>query len=132
MLHLVSYYTMLPLLLTAALAAATGSQVALAQSSTTAAPDVLASNYIIASNHNVTTASLKVCTQDTSRQNATAPNLYGLMFEDIDHSGDGGIYAELLVNRAFQGELLYRELGLTSQAALSMPMTTLSSRTAPA
>lgn len=25
------------------------------------------------------------------------------MFEDISHSGDGGIYGELLVNRAFQG-----------------------------
>jgi alpha-N-arabinofuranosidase len=25
------------------------------------------------------------------------------MFEDINHSGDGGIYAELLTNRAFQG-----------------------------
>jgi alpha-N-arabinofuranosidase len=26
------------------------------------------------------------------------------MFEDINHSGDGGIYAELLMNRAFQGK----------------------------
>jgi alpha-L-arabinofuranosidase len=25
------------------------------------------------------------------------------MFEDINHSGDGGIYGELLTNRAFQG-----------------------------
>jgi alpha-N-arabinofuranosidase len=29
--------------------------------------------------------------------------MYGLMFEDINHSGDGGIYAELINNRAFQG-----------------------------
>ncbi|KAF2492145.1 putative vacuolar segregation protein [Lophium mytilinum] len=29
--------------------------------------------------------------------------LYGLMFEDISHSGDGGLYAELITNRAFQG-----------------------------
>ncbi|KAI0937590.1 hypothetical protein AcV5_000389 [Taiwanofungus camphoratus] len=28
--------------------------------------------------------------------------LYGQMFEDINHSGDGGLYAELLQNRAFQ------------------------------
>lgn len=27
------------------------------------------------------------------------------MFEDINHSGDGGIYAELITNRAFQGML---------------------------
>nr|6ZPS_AAA Chain AAA, MgGH51 [Meripilus giganteus]6ZPV_AAA Chain AAA, MgGH51 [Meripilus giganteus]6ZPW_AAA Chain AAA, MgGH51 [Meripilus giganteus]6ZPX_AAA Chain AAA, MgGH51 [Meripilus giganteus]6ZPY_AAA Chain AAA, MgGH51 [Meripilus giganteus]6ZPZ_AAA Chain AAA, MgGH51 [Meripilus giganteus]6ZQ0_AAA Chain AAA, MgGH51 [Meripilus giganteus]6ZQ1_AAA Chain AAA, MgGH51 [Meripilus giganteus] len=33
----------------------------------------------------------------------TVPStLYGLMFEDINHSGDGGLYAELLQNRAFQ------------------------------
>ncbi|KAI0037105.1 arabinofuranosidase [Vararia minispora EC-137] len=28
--------------------------------------------------------------------------LWGLMFEDISHSGDGGLYGELLQNRAFQ------------------------------
>jgi alpha-N-arabinofuranosidase len=35
--------------------------------------------------------------------NASSPLMYGLMFEDINHSGDGGIYAELVQNRAFQG-----------------------------
>lgn len=30
------------------------------------------------------------------------PLLFGQMFEDINYSGDGGIYAELLQNRAFQ------------------------------
>jgi hypothetical protein len=35
--------------------------------------------------------------------NASSPLMYGLMFEDINHSGDGGIYAELINNRAFQG-----------------------------
>jgi alpha-L-arabinofuranosidase len=35
--------------------------------------------------------------------NATSPLMYGIMFEDINHSGDGGIYAELIQNRAFQG-----------------------------
>lgn len=34
--------------------------------------------------------------------NASSPVMYGLMFEDINHSGDGGIYAELIQNRAFQ------------------------------
>ena len=54
-------------------------------------------------------------------RNATAPLLYGWQFEDINvrivsfkhisrglikeqHSGDGGIYAEMIVNRAFQGK----------------------------
>lgn len=31
-----------------------------------------------------------------------SPLQYGLIFEDINHSGDGGIYAELIQNRAFQ------------------------------
>ncbi len=35
--------------------------------------------------------------------NITSPYQYGIMFEDISHSGDGGIYAELIQNRAFQG-----------------------------
>lgn len=35
--------------------------------------------------------------------NKTSPLMYGLMFEDINNSGDGGIYAELIRNRAFQG-----------------------------
>ncbi|KAK3313964.1 glycoside hydrolase superfamily [Apodospora peruviana] len=35
--------------------------------------------------------------------NATSPIFYGLMHEDINNSGDGGIYAELIRNRAFQG-----------------------------
>ena len=31
-----------------------------------------------------------------------SPILYGLMTEEINHSYDGGIYAELVRNRAFQ------------------------------
>lgn len=34
--------------------------------------------------------------------------LYGLMFEDINFSGDGGIYAELIQNRAFRGMQISR------------------------
>jgi alpha-N-arabinofuranosidase len=32
------------------------------------------------------------------------PALYGLMFEDISHSGDGGLYAELIRNRIFKDD----------------------------
>jgi alpha-N-arabinofuranosidase len=39
--------------------------------------------------------------------NVSSPLMYGLMFEDINHSGDGGIYAELINNRAFQGSREY-------------------------
>jgi alpha-N-arabinofuranosidase len=43
----------------------------------------------------------------SSGGNASSPLMYGLMFEDISHSGDGGIYAELISNRAFQGSTEY-------------------------
>ncbi|KAG9087978.1 hypothetical protein FRC06_002274, partial [Ceratobasidium sp. 370] len=33
---------------------------------------------------------------------AIPSTLYGYMWEDINHSGDGGLYGELLQNRAFQ------------------------------
>ncbi|GFZ49473.1 hypothetical protein JCM24511_07593 [Saitozyma sp. JCM 24511] len=62
-------------------------------------------SFINATNTNVGPVSLRINTQDESSRNDTAPMLYGLMFEDISHSGDGGIYAELLMNRAFQGSM---------------------------
>jgi alpha-N-arabinofuranosidase len=39
--------------------------------------------------------------------NATTPHMYGFLHEDINNSGDGGIYAELIRNRAFQGSEKY-------------------------
>ncbi|OJD17876.1 hypothetical protein AJ78_02048 [Emergomyces pasteurianus Ep9510] len=36
--------------------------------------------------------------------NESSPLLYGIMFEDINHSGDGGIHSQLLRNNGFQGE----------------------------
>ncbi|KAJ9139520.1 GH51 arabinofuranosidase [Coniochaeta hoffmannii] len=39
--------------------------------------------------------------------NNSSPLMYGLMHEDISNSGDGGIYAELIYNRAFQGSDMY-------------------------
>ncbi|KAH8654125.1 glycoside hydrolase family 51 protein [Tricladium varicosporioides] len=35
--------------------------------------------------------------------NTTSPLLYGLLYEDVFHSGDGGVYSEMIQNRAFQG-----------------------------
>ncbi|KAK0649122.1 glycoside hydrolase superfamily [Cercophora newfieldiana] len=35
--------------------------------------------------------------------NVSSPWFWGIMHEDINNSGDGGIYAELIANRAFQG-----------------------------
>ena len=47
-------------------------------------------------------AVLKIQT-DTSVADVS-PTLYGLMTEEINHSYDGGIYAELIRNRAFQDD----------------------------
>ncbi|EAW08967.1 putative alpha-L-arabinofuranosidase [Aspergillus clavatus NRRL 1] len=35
--------------------------------------------------------------------NQSSPLLYGAMFEEMDHSGDGGIHGQLLQNNGFQG-----------------------------
>ena len=37
---------------------------------------------------------------------ATAPELYGLFFEDINHAADGGLYPEMIRNRAFEDSLV--------------------------
>lgn len=33
---------------------------------------------------------------------SVSPNLYGIFFEEINHSGEGGIYAEMVLNRDFE------------------------------
>lgn len=35
-----------------------------------------------------------------------APDLYGLFFEDINRSADGGLYPEMLRNRSFEDSIL--------------------------
>ncbi|RAL08865.1 alpha-N-arabinofuranosidase A [Aspergillus homomorphus CBS 101889] len=39
----------------------------------------------------------------TSGGNQSSPLLYGIMFEEMDHSGDGGLHGQLLQNNGFQG-----------------------------
>lgn len=42
-------------------------------------------------------------TIDTAKQGARiSPTLYGAFFEEINHAGDGGLYAELISNRSFE------------------------------
>lgn len=36
----------------------------------------------------------------------TAPEFYGLFFEDINHAADGGLYPEMIRNRAFEDSLI--------------------------
>ncbi|PWV92103.1 alpha-L-arabinofuranosidase [Paenibacillus cellulosilyticus] len=40
---------------------------------------------------------------------AISPTLYGAFFEDINHAGDGGLYAEMLMNRSFENADLSAE-----------------------
>ncbi|KAJ3207225.1 hypothetical protein HDU82_003945 [Entophlyctis luteolus] len=42
-------------------------------------------------------------TVTSSGGNSSSPILYGLMFEDINNSGDGGIHGQLLQSNGFQG-----------------------------
>jgi alpha-N-arabinofuranosidase len=66
----------------------------------------------------------------SSGGNASSPLTYGLMFEDINHSGDGGIYAELIQNRAFQGSTEYPST-LSPWVAVGGAVLTLQNTTVP-
>ena len=52
---------------------------------------------------------------DVAQKGAAIPeSMYGLFFEEINHAGDGGLYAELLQNRGFEeqvfpGGMTYRD-----------------------
>jgi len=44
-----------------------------------------------------------VITIDVADKGASIPeSLYGIFFEEITHSGDGGLYAEMIINRGFE------------------------------
>ena len=44
-----------------------------------------------------------VMTVDVSKPTAKIqPEMYGIFFEEINHAGDGGLYAELVKNRSFE------------------------------
>lgn len=43
-----------------------------------------------------------IVVQTGQRGAAISPSLYGIFFEEINHAGDGGLYAELVRNRGFE------------------------------
>ena len=45
-----------------------------------------------------------------SKGASISPTLYGIFFEEINHAGDGGIYAELIRNRSFEDDLPTKSL----------------------
>ena len=46
-----------------------------------------------------------------------ALSMYGVFFEEINHAGDGGLYAELVQNRSFEEHEMPACLLYTSDAA---------------
>ena len=41
-------------------------------------------------------------TVQADQQKAISPDLFGILFEDINYAADGGLYAELVQNRSFE------------------------------
>lgn len=56
----------------------------------------------------------------TCRGPLTSPYQYGLFFEEINHAGDGGLYAELVRNRSFEEGLSGWEKATTSGATIAI------------
>ena len=63
---------------------------------------LLAIVFVFLSSCAVAVESAKI-TVDVSKQGTAVPRgLYGIFFEEINHAGDGGLYAELVKNRGFE------------------------------
>lgn len=53
-----------------------------------------------------TAPQLATITIETEKVGAPVPrSLYGIFFEEVNHAGDGGLYAELIHNRSFDATL---------------------------
>ena len=48
----------------------------------------------------------KITVKTQEKRFATAPSLYGVFFEDINRSADGGLYPEMLRNRSYEDSLI--------------------------
>lgn len=47
-----------------------------------------------------------ICINLAQKGTVVSPSLYGIFFEEINHAGDGGLYAELVQNRGFEEHVL--------------------------
>ena len=64
-----------------------------------------------------------VITIDLSQEGAEIPSsLYGIFFEEITHSGDGGLYAEMIRNRGFEDGTLPSGTVLQEGRAVAKPL----------
>lgn len=58
---------------------------------------------------------------DVSKRGAeVSQNLYGIFFEEINHAGDGGLYAELVQNRGFEEHVLPSSMTYTDGRAVAI------------
>jgi hypothetical protein len=48
-------------------------------------------------------------TLDAKKKHPVSPSLYGIFYEDINFSCDGGINANMVMNYSFEGVFLDRE-----------------------
>ena len=48
-------------------------------------------------------------TLDAAKKHPVSPHLYGIFYEDINFSGDGGINANMVMNYSFEGVFLDRK-----------------------
>lgn len=58
------------------------------------------------------------CSQPGPRVN---PHMYGIFFEELNHSGEGGLYAELIRNRSFEDGNLPEGMQLIDGFAMTAP-----------
>ncbi len=58
-----------------------------------------------------TTAHLTI---QADQPKAISPDLFGIFFEDINYSADGGLYAELIQNRSFAYSRRTTSTGISS------------------
>ena len=63
--------------------------------------------FTIATALTATIATAQTLTIDLNKRGAdVSPTMYGIFFEEINHAGDGGLYAEMLQNRGFEEHVL--------------------------
>jgi hypothetical protein len=61
-----------------------------------------------------TNAQVKLTIDTDTHKDELSDLQYGIFFEEINHAGDGGLYAELIANRSFESHLAtpkYLEFG---------------------